>query len=779
MQIGRLLLPLIPRSFMKNALRFIFTPFVYASQVAAFGVLLLNGLAARADDASPRTAPAVLSISVSSATVCAGASTTLIASGCAATGSVRWSTSQTGSSIVVAPEQTTTYTATCSVTTTPATSTTASPIVTTSTATATVAVYPSIGVITQVTPVSCPGRSDGQLVVSAAGGTGALQYQFNGQAFQAGNAFANLKAGTYPVAVKDAVGCTSRVNADIREPAPLSLQVTAVAAKCVGGADGGLIAVASGGSGDYRYGLNEGTLQVGGTFVDLKANTTYSLLVIDKQGCVLRQPVPIGAPTPFDIKLAVRAARCAGSADGSAGVSVQGGKGPYQYQLGTGVSQTGAMFGGLAANTYELTVQDANGCQGKTSVVVDQPAPLRLTSVVKPVNCFGPASGSITLTPTGGTGLVTYQLTIANPSQAGNAFVGVGVGEYAVVGTDANGCTATSSVTVVKAEPLAVKATVTPASCCVCPTGAVQLTSTGGTGTNRQFQLNGQLYPSATQISGLRPNTYRLRVIDEVGCTDSTAVVVTDVSAMTLSNGTIKAVTCTGGSDGEATVQVTGGTRPFTYYWSTERRDTLNARTATQTGLREGTYTVSVVDSNRCTTATTFVPLSAQIQTPYKPTVSQSGSTLLAEFQTTGIQWYVRTGSAPGQPVANATQPTLMPFASGQYYVVITANGCSSPPSDPIDFVLTALNEPVTNFSVRVVPNPVRDRLRVEIEQAERSAVGIELLDASGRVVWRQQLPAFTGKKTAEWTLSGIPTGTYLLKADAGRGQVTVRTVVE
>lgn len=762
---------------MRLALRFVLSALLFG-QVAALVSLLLVSRSAHADNTTPANAPTVLSVSVSSAVVCAGSSTTLTASGCEATGIIRWSTAQTGSSIIVAPSQTTTYTATCSITTPPATGTGVG-TVTTTTAAATVSVRPSIAINTQLVPVSCSGRSDGQIIIGASGGTGTLQYQFNEQAFQAGNSLIGLKAGTYPVAVRDAAGCVSRVTAEVKEPLPVGVSVTAVGAKCVGGADGGLIAVGSGGAGDYRYSLNEGPLQASGTFLDLKANTAYSLLVVDKQGCVLRKPVEIGAPTPFAIKPTIRSARCAGSSDGSINLSVEGGRGPYQYQIGTSPLQTGTLFTGLAASTYELTVQDANGCQGKASVIVDQPAPLNVVSTVKPVNCFGPNSGVITLTSVGGTGAVTYQLASGGPPQASNVITGVGVGEYTIVGTDANGCTSVSSTTVVKSDPLVVKAAVVPAACCVCSTGAVQLTSTGGTGAIRQFQLAGQPYQPVSQIAGLRPNTYRFRVIDEVGCTDSIAVSVTDASSMTLSPVAIKNVSCTGGTNGEATIQVAGGTKPFTYYWTTERRDTLRSFTATQTGLSEGTYTVSVVDSNRCTAATAFVSMKAQNQTPFKPTITQSGGTLLADFYTTGIQWYVRTGNDSARAVANATQPTLAPFASGQYYIIITDNGCPSPPSNAIDFILTALNEPVTSFSLRVVPNPVRNRLRVEIEQAERSAVGIGLLDASGRAVRQYQVPAFTGKKSAEWPLSDLPAGTYLLKADAGDRRVMSRIVVE
>ncbi|GAB2591478.1 hypothetical protein GCM10027190_44960 [Spirosoma areae] len=626
----------------------------------------------------------------------------------------------------------------------------------------------------------CNGTSDGRIVLNASGGTGGLQYQFNNDPFQTNNALGNLKAGTYPVAVKDASDCVVRANVVVAQPPPLSVVVTPVAAKCNGGADGGLIAVASGGIGDYRYILNNGAPQISGTFVNLQGNTEYTLTVADKNTCVLYRSVLIGAPTSSTITLTPKPTRCLGTADGSVTISVTGGTGNYQFQLGTNPFQDGSQFTGLSAKTYEFTIRDANGCTSKKSVMIEQPAQLKLAVSSIPVNCFGPNSGSITVTPAGGTGVVTYQLTTNNTPATGNVFKGVAVGDYTVVGTDANGCTSLAPVSVGKADPLKVQAVPTPATCCVCPTGTVNLTSTGGTGMGRQYQLIGQAYQANPQIGGLRPNTYRFRVIDEVGCTDSVVAVVSNGGAISLSVGTSKDVACVGGRDGQATVQVVGGVKPFTYYWSTERRDTLKNLTATQTALAEGTYTVSVLDSNRCSTTTIFVTIKAQFPLPDKPTISQvSSSTLTVRDQPAGIQWYVRMGADPGKPVPNATGPTLVPFESGQYYVIVTANGCASPPSDAINFILTGIPDPASTLSVRVVPNPILDRLRVEIEQGERSPIQIDLLDASGRAVMSGQIPAFTGKKQAEWLLTGVSTGIYLLRVNAHSRQSLIRVLVE
>ena len=747
---------------MKNCLRFIpkYSQLLFITCLIAFYTGFSGNLIAQ-----------TLTVTASPAAVCAGVSTTLTAAGCPTTGVVRWSTNQTGASITVAPTQTTTYTANC-VSGTTATSTTLA------TGATTVEVSRAIVVNPISMSTTCNGGSDGGVAINASGGFGAFQYQFNNQPFSSDNGYGGLKAGVYPIAVRDSRGCTVQSTVEVKQPAALSVVVTVVGTKCIEGSDGGIVAVASGGNGNYQYFLDFGTPQRSGTFTNLKANTTYQLIVADQKDCLLTTPVSVTSPSPFDIKLDVKPTLCTGSVDGSVSVAVTGGTAPYQYQLGTNAFQSGILFTGLSANTYDITVRDANGCQSKKAAVVPQPTPLKLTAVPGFVNCFGPNSGSITLTPSGGTGAVTYQLTTTRTPQASNVFTGLATGEYTVVGTDANGCTSPISVTIGNAVPLKIQATPIPASCCVCPTGGVKLSSTGGTGTKRQYQLIGQAYQANSQIDGLRPNPYQFRVIDEVGCTDSTVAVVTDASAMTLSVGTIKNVSCTGGADGEATLQVTGGTKPFTYYWLTEKTDTLKARTATQTSLREGTYTVSVLDSNRCTTSTVFVTMKAQNQSPFKPAISQSGSTLVVN-QSAGIQWYVQTGSDPATPVPNGTQSTLIPFQSGQYYAVVTVNGCPSPPSDPINFILTALNEPSSGLSVRVVPNPIVSRLRLEIEQAERSAVEVRLLDTSGRPVWQSQLPAFTGKKQAEWLLPNIPSGQYLLRAEAGSRQSVLRVLVE
>lgn len=723
-------------------------------------------------------------VGVSSATVCAGSSTTLTVSGCPATGVVRWSTAQSGTAITVSPVQATTYTALCEVTSTSVVSSTASSgtsvvtTVTSTSATATVQVFRPISVSLATQSVLCNGGSSGAIVVAASGGVGSLQFQLNNQPYQKPNSFTALSAGFYVVNSKDSLGCIVQASVQLTQPTALSAAIFVASPKCLGNTDGSATLTASGGVGGYQYTLGSGLAQSNGTFQNLSGNTSYTVVVSDKNGCVLRVPFTVTQPPAIGIRLGTVPTRCVGTTDGSISVTATNGSGIYQYKIGNGAYQTGARFTGLSAGGYSVSVQDGNGCVSSQTVVVGQPDTLKVLAQSRPVTCLGPNTGSIVVSAKGGTGSVTYQLSTGATPQSVSVISGIAVGNYTVIGTDANGCTGFTSVTIGKVDPLKVQPTIKPASCCICPTGAITLTSTGGTGTGLQVQLIGQSYLAGNLVGNLAPNTYRLRAKDDGGCVDSTVAIVTDGTAMSLSVASITNVSCPGKTDGAATVQVTGGTKPITYFWTTEKGDTLKTRVAVQTGLAEGTYTVSVRDSNRCSAPTVFVTLKTANPTPATPVISQLNSSTLVVNQTAGIQWYVRNSAGSDTPVTNGTNPTLIPFLSGQYYVIVTQNGCASAPSNLLNFVLTG-TEPLIPLSVQVIPNPITDRLRLQIDQPERSALDVWLLDATGRLVRSYQVPAFTGNKQLEWPMAGVSAGAYLLKVSTETRQSVLRVLVE
>lgn len=164
-------------------------------------------------------------------------------------------------------------------------------------------------------------------------------------------------------------------------------------------------------------------------------------------------------------------------------------------------------------------------------------------------------------------------------------------------------------------------------------------------------------------------------------------------------------------------------------------------------------------------------PLSVTVGVaPEIPAVAQAGEELVASTSTaSGVtyQWYTNTR----QPVAGATNPRFRPNGAGAYYVVATSGGCSSLPSEALNYIITA-TEPASS-DIAVYPNPATDRLWVRWLHGSASGQ-LELADLTGRVV--QQHPK-TGDVT-ELSTSGLPTGMYLLTLRANGQPTQVRKVL-
>ena len=76
---------------------------------------------------------------------------------------------------------------------------------------------------------SCPGSSDGRIIVEAAGGTpGTLipyTYSINGGSYQIGNNFFSLTAGTYQINVMDSPGCVLNSSVTVYQPSAVTVYI--------------------------------------------------------------------------------------------------------------------------------------------------------------------------------------------------------------------------------------------------------------------------------------------------------------------------------------------------------------------------------------------------------------------------------------------------------------------------------------------------------------------------------------------------------------------------
>ncbi len=432
-----------------------------------------------------------------------------------------------------------------------------------------------------ISDVNCNGGNDGSISLTVSGGTS--PYSFNWSSGGTTNTETGLVAGTYDVTVTDANLCTYTNSYTVNEPSAIVVTSSTVDALCNGGSDGSATVSVSGGTSPYTYAWSSGGN--GATESGLTAGS-YTCTITDANSCTATENVTINEPSAMVLTMNSTDASC-GSSNGTADVSVTGGNSPYIYLWSNGA--TTSSISSLAAGSYDVTVTDANSCQEISSVIVNNIGGPTLTISTSDVSCNGGTDGSASVTATGGTTPYIYTW-----SSGGNSSTetGLSAGNYTVTVTDANTCSSTVNATI--NEPSAITATgiVTDASCGGCTDGSIDVTVSGGTLPYTYAWSSGG---NSSTETGLGAGTYTVTITDDNGCTDIETYTVNEPSSLTITVVSTTDVTCNGGTDGSATISVSGGVSPYTYAWSSGGVGT------TETGLGAGTYTVTVTDANSAT----------------------------------------------------------------------------------------------------------------------------------------------------------------------------------
>ena len=544
------------------------------------------------------------------------------------------------------------------------------------------------------TDITCNGANDGTVTVTASGGTGALIYTLNPGAISNGTgSFTNLSANSYTVSVTDANGCGPEVSSSlvIAEPAAITIDTEASTdITCNGANDGTVTVTASGGTGALIYTLNPGAISNGtGSFTNLSANT-YTVSVTDANGCgpevssnlIIAEPAAITIDSEGSTDIT-----CNGANDGTVTVSASGGTGALIYTLNPGAISNGTgTFTNLSANTYTVSVTDANGCgpEVSSSLVIAEPAAITIDSEASTdITCNGANDGTVTVTASGGTGALIYTLNPGAISNGTGSFTNLSANSYTVNVTDANGCGPVASSNLIIAEPAAItidSEASTDITCNGANDGTVTVTASGGTGALIYTLNPGAISNGTGTFTNLSANTYTVSVTDANGCGPevSSSLVIAEPAAITIDSEASTDITCNGANDGTVTVTASGGTGALIY---TLNPGAISNGTGTFTNLSANTYTVSVTDANGCGPE---VSSSLVIAEPAAITIDSEASTDItcngANDGTVTVTASGGTGALiytlnPGA-ISNGTG-TFTNLSANTYTVSVTdANGC-------------------------------------------------------------------------------------------------------
>ena len=436
-----------------------------------------------------------------------------------------------------------------------------------------------------------------------------------------GEDITGILAGSYIVTVSDGNSTVTSNSIVIGEPATnLTIQnINSTDSTCNGENDGTIQVLAIGGTPPYQYSLNGIDFQNGATFNNL-SNGQYTVSIRDANDCTFSalSPELISEPQALnfiiDDQLALTAAN---ASDGAINITPSGGSGDYAFNwTGPSFSSTDQDISNLESGDYFLTMTDMNNTNcslTSAAITIAEPGVLLVTSLQTVfLECNGDDFGEITASVQGGLAPFTYewfQIINGNNNQLTedtDIIANLVEGTYFVRVTDANNIVANATPINID-EPDAIQITVdatTNIQCTGESTGAIAISVSGGTSPYQFVWSNGL---TVEDINGLDAGTYIIEVIDDMGCfTEESITITAPVDPVQISDASITNVSDYLGLDGSITLEIDGGSAPYTFLWSRLSDNSNLGNQQVISNLTADSYAVLVTDNNGCTVSEAF-----------------------------------------------------------------------------------------------------------------------------------------------------------------------------
>ncbi len=496
------------------------------------------------------------------------------------------------------------------------------------------------------TQITCFNSNNGTISVTSTGGTGPIQYIL----LESGNPlysqidnglFTGLAQGVYTVNVVDANNC-GPVTAgpfNIVNPAALALSTNVTNVSCsFSGNNGRISAMGTGGTAPYSIILYQGGVPIANAtgiaegnwfdFNGLGGAVNYAVEIRDANyptcpsvtsgllTLIVPAPLAIGAPI-------IQNPSCIGQSDATVTIQASGGTLSYTYILYTNLGvQVGAsivtantnpvQFAGIAAGTYYVSVNDANGCGpvNTSNFTISNPAPIIFSAFKTDMDCYGgPGNGTGQIffnVTSGGTAPFMFSVNGGMTFTSSNPVTGLSGGNYTVMVRDANGClSATQTVNIFEPDELTLSLQGFDVSCNGSTNGRIIATSTGGTfsvTSPKLYQLDGSgSWQTSNIFNNVSAGWHSVTVVDAKNCMVTENIFIAEPLPISIVSTSFTNPTCS--SYGTITVVASGGTGTLTY---TLQPGGANNTTGLFTNLGGGTYTIQVSDQNGCGPVTTL-----------------------------------------------------------------------------------------------------------------------------------------------------------------------------
>ena len=431
----------------------------------------------------------------------------------------------------------------------------------------------------------------------------------------------NLKVGAYTITLRNKLNCLTTISATITEPPALTVTCDSIVnAKRVGEASGRASVTLRGGQARYTLVISGAENRTYNSTtptqipVDSLNKGNYIATVYDNYQCFDTCQFTINEPicTGFAVRFTADSIRCFGEKNGRIVLSTANGVSPYTYAWSNTAIGNQAIAHDLDMGTYKATVTDDRNCKDSITATISTPSVL-VTNINKTdVAAVGGSNGNINVTVSGGTPSYFVELTLNNTTiplttQTNNTFTfnNLSKGTYIASSTDAHGCSKTDTIRI--NDPncnFIINAQADSVSCYGGNNGRVSIMH-NAIGISVNYVWSQANIGNTATATALRSGIYSVTATTIQNCSDTLSIEVFQPDSLEVS-AFPNDVTVVGGSNGSISINVVGGTQPYTVVRGTIAATRLTARSFVFNNLPKGTYTLTVTDAKGCSKSQTL-----------------------------------------------------------------------------------------------------------------------------------------------------------------------------